>query len=52
MNLLNLPDDIKIKAFNVILEKYKKDTDLSGFGRDVQDVLNSLNELYKWDVLK
>lgn len=47
MNLKNLPDEIKVKAFNLIVEKYGKESSLSEFGKDVQDVLVNLKELFK-----
>jgi hypothetical protein len=45
--LKDIPDDLKIKAFNLIVEKYAKDSDLSGFGKEVQTILINLRELYK-----
>lgn len=47
LNLKNLPDEIKVKAFNLIAEKYEKDSNLSEFGKDIQDVLVNLKELFK-----
>lgn len=47
MSLKNIPDEMKVKAFDLIVEKYGKDTNVSGFGRDVQEVLMNLKELFK-----
>lgn len=45
--LKSIPDDLKIKAFNLIVEKYDKESTLSDFGKDVQTILVNLRELYK-----
>jgi len=47
MILKDLPDEIKVRAFNLIVEKYGKDSNLSEFGKDVQTVLVNLKELFK-----
>ncbi|MBS4195383.1 hypothetical protein [Lederbergia citri] len=47
MNLKDLPDEIKVRAFNLIVEKYGKDSNLSEFGKEVQAILISLKELFK-----
>lgn len=44
MDLKNIPDEHKIKAFNMIIDEYRKDTDISQFGRDVQEILKFLKK--------
>lgn len=47
MSLKNLSDTDKLKAFNMILRAYDKDSNLSEFGKDVQDILKFLKEMNK-----
>jgi hypothetical protein len=49
MNLHELKDEDKIKAFDMIVDKYNKESDLSQFGGDVQDILNFLKDMNKWN---
>lgn len=46
-NLKQIPDELKIKTYDLIVEKYHKDGTLSEFGSEVQTILLTLRDLYK-----
>jgi hypothetical protein len=48
MNLHELSVEDKAKAFDMIVDKYSKDSSLSEFGKDVQEVLTFLKEMNKF----
>ena len=48
MTLHNISDADKIKAFDMIVDAYAKDGGLSDFGRNVQEILMFLKEMFKF----
>jgi hypothetical protein len=49
MNLLNLSDADKVKAFNMIVKEYQKDGSIEKFGHDVQDILIFLKKMNEFN---
>lgn len=47
MNLKDLSPEMKAKGFDMILEAYKKDSNLSEFGKDVQEVIKFMQGFFK-----
>jgi len=46
MLLNNMSSDEKARAFDMVLEAYGKDSDLSHFGKDVEDIISFLKKYY------
>lgn len=49
MKLIDIKDEDKVKAFNMIAKTYAKDSSLSEFGKDVQDILNFLKDMNEFN---
>jgi len=49
MKLIDIKDEDKVKAFNMIIKAYAKDSNLSEFGKDVQNILSFLRDMNEFN---